>query len=658
MVRNLLDYLRPAKSKNLQFNSVEVSMIFKPHKIIISIKTSIIIILILSIFFFQHNKKHYKKTITSYTLGTAYKNKFKITYKNRLFFTSILKALATISILPLLLKIIFKTPETTISFLNWMTKKTTLIKIEFRFDLIFKTFLSIALLVSWSILEFSYYYMNKDPKANKFFRLLIIFLLKMIILTSTKKIFLLFIGWEGVGFLSFLLIRWWHSRTKAKKAAIQAIIYNRIGDIGILLFFSLRITTFKSWSLSEILINNKKKTFNKIILIGALIAAAGKSAQFGLHPWLPAAMEGPTPVSALLHRSTMVVAGIFLLIRLKPMYQSSNKFKTWCLILGSITAIFAATTAISQHDIKKIIAYSTTRQLGLMMVAIGLNQPKIALFHICTHAFFKAMLFLSSGRIIHRLKDEQDIRKIGGLHLIIPNTSACIILGRLALSGIPFLSGFYSKDLILEIGITKLSKFLGIILSLIATILTSVYSLRIIFFCFIKNSTFSPLIPSREENKNLTKSLKRLGIGTILSGWTLSKLITTTPIITLRSLLKTLALLITIIGIIFSLTILKKLSTIIYPNYTSNTKSFTTKQWFFEKLSHILFLTYSFLTALYLRTRKIDRGWREKIGPQGIATSIHNTTQHYQTRQTGYIKQYLLYSVLTITVILITSLLR
>nr|YP_010926097.1 NADH dehydrogenase subunit 5 [Crossaster japonicus]WKF51886.1 NADH dehydrogenase subunit 5 [Crossaster japonicus] len=631
-------------------------MILNPHNIILSINTSIIIILILSIFFFQSNP-HLCKNTTYHIFGVTNNTNFNYLANNSLFFTSILKFLAIISILPLLLNIIFNTPEITISFFNWITNNTTLIKIEFRFDLAFNTFLSIALLVSWSILEFSYYYMDNDPNANNFFRLLIIFLLNMIILTSTNNLFLLFIGWEGVGFLSFLLISWWSSRSNANNSAIQAIIYNRIGDIGILLFFSLSITIFNSWSLSEILSYNNTTTFNNIILIGALIAAAGKSAQFGLHPWLPAAMEGPTPVSALLHSSTMVVAGIFLLIRLNPMYQSSSNFNTWCLILGSITAIFAATTAISQHDIKKIIAYSTTSQLGLMMVAIGLGQPNIALFHICTHAFFKAMLFLSSGSIIHSINDEQDIRKIGGLHLILPNTSTCIILGSLALSGIPFLSGFYSKDLILEIGLTNLSNFLGIILSLIATILTSVYSLRIILFCFLNNPSFCPLVPTSEENNNLTNALNRLGIGTIISGWILSNLITTTPIITLSSLLKTLALLITILGIIFSLTIIQNLSTNISPHFSINTNSFTTNQWFFENLSHILFLTYSFITALYLTTRNIDRGWSENIGPQGIAISLYNTTQQYQLSQTGYIKQYLLYSTLTIATLLIPSLL-
>nr|prf NADH dehydrogenase 5 [Asterozoa] len=511
----------------------------KPSIIILTINISIIITLLSSVFFFQNETNPSNLNSSSYSLGIFHNTSFNYLFSNSLFFTSLLKTLAILSLFPLFIEIIFNIPDTTVSLFNWLPNNGFSLNVEFRFDLKFNTFLSVALIVSWSILEFSYYYMDNDPNPNNFFRLLIIFLLNMIILTSTNNIFLLFIGWEGVGFLSFLLISWWTSRANANNSAIQAVIYNRVGDIGILLFFSLSITLFNTWSLPEIFSISAPNTFNNLLLVGLLIAAAGKSAQFGLHPWLPAAMEGPTPVFSIRHSSTMVVAGIFLLIRLSPLYACSSNFNTWCLILGSITAIFAATTAISQHDIKKIVAYSTTSQLGLMMVAIGLNQPSIALFHICTHAFFKAMLFLSSGSIIHSLNDEQDIRKMGGLHFILPNTAACIILGSLALSGIPFLPGFYSKDLILEIGLTNFSNFMGIVLSLLATLLTSVYSFRIIFFCFIKNPSFSPLAPINEENNNLTNSLNRLALGTILSGWILTNLTVLVPIITISSVLKT-----------------------------------------------------------------------------------------------------------------------
>jgi len=214
----------------------------------------------------------------------------------------------------------------------------------------------------------------------------------------------------------------------------------------------------------------------------------------------------------------MVVAGVFLLIRTKDLFFVRTQAQTRVLILGGVTALFAASTAMVQHDIKKIVAYSTTRQLGLMVTSIGLGQPLLALFHICTHAFFKAMLFLCSGRVIHRLRDEQDLRKMGGLSNLLPVTSSCLVLGRLALMGTPFLAGFYSKDLILEAAGASILKSLGLILALIATMLTAVYRFRIILLCFFSNPTIPPLSPIEEEKTKLNNALLRLAAGTVISG--------------------------------------------------------------------------------------------------------------------------------------------
>lgn len=286
-------------------------------------------------------------------------------------------------------------------------------------------------------------------------------------------------------------------------------------------------------------------------------------------------MEGPTPVSALLHRSTMVVAGVFLLVRTREMFSNYPKAQTIVLLLGGTTALFAASTAIAQHDIKKIIAYSTTRQLGLMVSAIGIGQPILAFFHICTHAFFKAMLFLCSGRIIHRLKNEQDLRKMGGIRNLLPVTSACLTLGRLALMGTPFLAGFYSKDLILEAASARFANTLGISLGIVATMLTAVYRFRIVFFCFTSKSSAASFSPIREEKENLINALLRLSIGTIIRGWFFSNFIFLSPSFNVTPKEKRIPLAVTILGIMVVFASLKFLSS----NYIArNFHSTTTTQ--------------------------------------------------------------------------------
>lgn len=261
-------------------------------------------------------------------------------------------------------------------------------------------------------------------------------------------------------------------------------------------------------------------------------------------------MEGPTPVSALLHSSTMVVAGVFLLIRISPIIALNPTLTQITLLLGALTAFFASSAAITQHDIKKIIAFSTTSQLGLMVFAIGLNLPVAAFFHMCTHGFFKAMLFLCSGSIIHNTSDEQDLRKIGGITFTLPVTSACLTIGSLALFGIPFLSGFYSKDIILESANFSPSNFIAISLAILATTLTATYSTRIILSSFSPNITVVPLNLISEEQKLLTSPIKQLAIAAILAGWTLSPLLQTNPSFTpLPTSLKTITITIIIIGL-------------------------------------------------------------------------------------------------------------
>ena len=419
--------------------------------------------------------------------------------------------------------------------IEWMNVGDFNVVWSLRHDMLSAVMMIVITTVSAMVHIYSIGYMSHDNSKPRFMSYLSLFTFAMLMLVTSDNLIQLFFGWEGVGLASYLLIGFWYHKPSAHTAAMKAFIVNRVGDFGFILGIIAIYSVFGSLYFDEIFSDVEGLHKLSIVMLGfkinvieliailLFIGAMGKSAQIGLHTWLPDAMEGPTPVSALIHAATMVTAGVFLVCRMSPLLEFAPFALNVITIVGAMTAIFAATIGLTQFDIKRVIAYSTCSQLGYMFFAAGVSAYPASMFHLTTHAFFKALLFLGAGSVIHAMSDEQDMRKMGGIWKKIPITYALMWVGSLALAGIPFFAGYYSKDLILEAAwaASSNSGYFAFWLGCLAAFLTAFYSWRLLLLTFHGNfnSSKEVLDHVHESPFVMLIPLFVLALGAIFSGW-------------------------------------------------------------------------------------------------------------------------------------------
>ena len=526
--------------------------------------------------------------------------------------------------------------------------------------------------VSACVHLYSIGYMEEDPSKIRFMGYLSLFTFFMLVLVSSNNLLQMFFGWEGVGLASYLLIGFWHHKDSANKAAIKAFVVNRVGDFGYAIgiagiFYIFGTISFDSIfeqvdQFSEHQIQFLSFSFPTLDFLCFLlfIGAMGKSAQLGLHTWLPDAMEGPTPVSALIHAATMVTAGVFLVARMSPLYEFATFTNLFITFIGAATAIFAASIALTQNDIKRVIAYSTCSQLGYMFFAAGVGAYNASIFHLTTHAFFKALLFLSAGSVIHAMHHEQDMRKMGGLFKKIPFTATMMWIGSLAIIGFPYLSGYYSKESILENafyasnGIAYFAYLVGILTAL----LTAFYSWRLLFLTFhgenrSNNKTYDH---AHESPLVMTVPLFILAIGSIFSGiffadyfigyykkefWDNAILLTESShkyLPLTQSLISKSAVAIGILVCVLiysnNLNRAKNLSYNLDPLY-----SLSKNKWYVDELYHKVFVLTFFKLANFFWKRG-DEKTIDGLGPNGVSWIISKSSSYVSLFQSGYLFHY------------------
>ncbi len=588
--------------------------------------------------------------------------------------TSLFVTISAVLSLIIFYEVTINNYENNLVIITWMNSGLLDVNWSIKIDTVSSVMLVVVCLVSSIVHIYSIGYMSHDPHKTRFMAYLSLFTFAMLMLVTSDNFLQLFFGWEGVGLCSYFLIGFWFKKDSANAAAIKAFIVNRVGDFGFALGIFLIFYAFGTVNYDEVFLQipqsvNKEISFLgmdlkvvDLICILLFIGAMGKSAQFLLHTWLPDAMEGPTPVSALIHAATMVTAGVFLVVRCSPIFEYSQIALNIICVVGMTTAFFAATVALVQNDIKKIIAYSTCSQLGYMFFAAGVGAYNVAMFHLFTHAFFKALLFLGSGSVIHSFKGEQDIRNMGGVWKKMPYTWVLMIIGTLALTGFPFLSGYYSKDAIIEFAYLKGSTvgYYAVAVGIFTALLTAIYSWRLIFKTFHGNYENKKLKIEtiHESSYVILLPLTILAFGSIFAGFFFKELfigysssndfwansikflsplsthhpplwiVYLTPVVVVLS-----------IPISYYLFLKDKNITNWLVKENKPLYNFLLNKWYFDELYDYLFIRPIKTLGIFF-WKIIDIQTIDRFGPDGISSLIKKLSNKAVKFQSGYIYQY------------------
>jgi NADH-ubiquinone oxidoreductase chain 5 len=556
---------------------------------------------------------------------------------------------------------------------RWIDSESLYVIWGFNFDSLTVSMLIPVLIVSSVVHLYSVSYMSHDPHNQRFFSYLSLFTFMMIILVTANNFLVMFVGWEGVGVCSYLLVSFWFTRIAANQSSLSAFLTNRVGDTFLTIGMFAILWSFGNVEYTTVFSLAPFMNENIITIIGIciLIGAMAKSSQLGLHVWLPFAMEGPTPVSALIHAATMVTAGVYLLMRTSPLIEYSSTVLILCLWLGAITTVFSSLIGLFQQDIKKVIAYSTMSQLGMMIIAIGLSSYNVALFHLVNHAFYKGLLFLGAGSVIHAVSDNQDFRKYGGLKSFLPLTYTVMLIASLSLVALPFMSGFYSKDFILEsaYGQYYFSSITVYFVASIGAMFTTLYSIKVLYLTFLTNPN-GPLINynnAHEGNIYMTLPLIILAIFSIFYGFLTKDLFIglgtgffldnaifvhpaheividtefATPLL-FKLLPFFFTIFLSIISILFSEFFTKSIIQFKYTSLGYNIFSLFNQRFFIE-------LFYNrFISGLVLKlggqtTKFLDRGSVEYLGPYGLEVGLIYISKNISKLDSGVITSYALF---------------